>query len=316
MTRRRELLLGAAILAVTSLMAVPSAQKGGKNGTTLAGYKTIDICELPDGQWRYSGEIAVWNEGVIDTQGFTITDCIQNNAGGQFSNVYCAATFDPALQEILAGTTELTGTTFKYEVVGAPLQGDIRNSAQISILNHSGSIGTPKGPNPKATWLGTVEACPLLELCGCTYTQGYWGNKPGVVWPAGFDRNAPFFLSGLTWQQVLDLPVGGNGYFILAKQYISAILNQTNNACVPSGIQDTLDLATAWFGANTQGTDKIGTGKDAIPATGCYVGGSCGPQKDWGAILDDYNNGVYQNGPQHCGDEQPVGAVSSVTARR
>ena len=45
------------------------------------------------------------------------------------------------------------------------------------------------------------------------------------------------------------------------------------------------------------------TGPSAIPATGCYVGGSCDTQKDWGAILDDYNNGLYEGGPLHCGNE-------------
>ena len=35
---------------------------------------------------------------------------------------------------------------------------------------------------------------------GCTYTQGYWGNKPGVVWPDPYSRDAVFFLSGQTWQ--------------------------------------------------------------------------------------------------------------------
>jgi hypothetical protein len=302
---RSSLMALIAVLGLVALFTAPAmAQKPGKNGTTLAGYKTIDICELPDGNWRYSGEIAVWNDGAVATENFTIEDCIQNKTGaGQFVDRYCAASFDPPLTVIPAGTTQLTALTTKYTIVGAPLDGYIRNRAQLTITNHSGSLGTPKGPEPKATWLGTeVPACPLEGQCGCTYTQGYWGSKPGVIWPDGFDRNAPFFLSGLTWQQILDGVPGGNGYFILAHQYIPAVLNQANGACVPAGIQDTINLATEWFQVNTQGTPKSGTGKTAIPATGCEVGGSCGTQKDWGAVLDDYNNGDYPGSPGHCGE--------------
>ncbi len=51
------------VAAVT--FAGPVAFAAGVNGTTLAGYKTIDICTVDDATWRYSGEIAVWNEGVL-----------------------------------------------------------------------------------------------------------------------------------------------------------------------------------------------------------------------------------------------------------
>jgi hypothetical protein len=124
------------------------------------------------------------------------------------------------------------------------------------------------------------------------------------AWPTGFDPDATFFLSGQSWIEVLNTePQGGNGYYILAHQYIAAALNQAKGACTPEGIFDTsgtFELATAWLESNTQGTPKIGTGRDAIPATGCYVSGSCGLQITWGGILDEYNNGTYPGGPAHC----------------
>lgn len=125
---------------------------------------------------------------------------------------------------------------------------------------------------------------------GCTYTQGYWGNKPGIVWPSSYSRDAAFYLSGQTWQQVLDTPVNvSQGYYQLAHQYIAAVLNKANGASVPSGVQDVLDLASAWFEEN-------------VPDA-CAASGSCGTQKDWAATLDLYNNGDYPDGPPHCGDE-------------
>ena len=61
-------------------MAAP-ALAAGKSGTTLAAVKTLDICTVDDSNWRYSGEVAVWNEGTVDTQGLRILDTIQNKTG-------------------------------------------------------------------------------------------------------------------------------------------------------------------------------------------------------------------------------------------
>ena len=61
-------------------------------------------------------------------------------------------------------------------------------------------------------------------------------------------------MSGLDEMQALSTPPGGNGYFILAKQYIAAVLNQARGACVPEGLQDKIDEATEWLSTNTQGT--------------------------------------------------------------
>ncbi|HEV8582964.1 MAG TPA: hypothetical protein VGX68_28185 [Thermoanaerobaculia bacterium] len=278
------------IFLVAIVLVAGAAFAAGKNGTTLAAVKTIEICDAGDGNWVYSGEVAVWNEGVIATSGFAIQDCIQNKVGsGQFGDVYCN---NLTVTEIPPGTTQLTALTFPYSFTAPALTGDIRNIARCTILNHSGHITnppTPFGPEPKATWFGGTPA-PCQVACGCTLTQGYWGTHPSQVpgdWPAGYLPSDTFYLSGTTWQGVLDTAPKGNGYYILAVQFIAATLNTANNACVPSGVQDIIDQAAAWLALNDP--------------SACAAKGSCGTQKDWGAILDDYNNGVYPGGPAHCG---------------
>lgn len=300
---KKYLIFASCMLMVVGMIAfgaLPVAAKGpggGQNGTTLAAYKTIDICvvdptaENPMGTtWRYSGEIAIWNEGAIDTVGFTINDFIEyKTSGSDWSKGYDVFV-DYMPGEIPAGTTQETALTFPYSVDGAPLDGDIRNNASLTILNHSGSTGTPKGPNPKATYDGTMPPPPCEQDMGCTYTQGYWSRTTGQnppVWPSPYSRDALFFLSGQTWQQVLDSPVNvSQGYYQLAHQYIAAVLNEANGAFVPEGVESTLELAYVWLNAN---------GPDA-----CTANGSCGLQKDWAAVLDTYNNGLYPGGPGHC----------------
>jgi len=107
---------------------------------------------------------------------------------------------------------------------------------------------------------------PCRDECLCALSFGYWTTHNNTVcdadaasplrvtWPGGILPADTFFLSGQTWLQVLQTnPSGGNGYYILAHQYIGAVLDGAYGTCVPSGVQDTLDLAAAWLAANTQG---------------------------------------------------------------
>jgi hypothetical protein len=261
--------IGACAIAALLGMASP-AFSAGKNGTTLAASKTIDICSLPPDdsgfvQWRYSGEVSVWNEGVIATSGLNIKDCIQNKTGITFVDQYCINPLNIPGTEIAAGTTQATATVFPYELVGSPLAGYIRNVATVTILNHSGpQYGTAFGPQPKATFVGAVQPCP--QPAGCSYGRGYWGSKPDVNWPAPYDRNAAFFTSGLTWQQIVTASGSGNGYLILGPQYVAVLLNQANGAPVPAGVQDVLNQATTWLSSG-------------VTLATCSAPGSCGLQK-------------------------------------
>ena len=279
---------------------------GRANGTTLAASKTLNICVKPDGSWQYSGEFSVWNSGAVLTQGFDALDCIQTKVGGeQFANAVpelCTDVFVPPLVEVLPGTSELTAVVYKYVIEGQALDPlYIRNSVELSILNHSGSVGTPKGPNPKATWnSGEPLPCPVDDDddLGCTYTQGYWGNKPNVVWPAPYVRTDPFYplINGaavVSWDAEMHAKVGdAPGYHTLAQQYIAAVLNAANGAFVPEGIEDILELADDWLATHTPA--------DCAKSLG---NGACGLQKTWNGILTTYNEGEATEGPPHCGDE-------------
>ena len=82
----------------------------------------------------------------------------------------------------------------------------------------------------------------------CRFTQGYWQNRAEnandfttAVWFALRDQS--FYLSGLTYQQVLLVSPRGNAYWILAHQLVAAEANFYNNAD-PSG-----DAAIALAGA-------------------------------------------------------------------
>lgn len=302
----RSVALWLCILLVLAF-AGTSAFAQGSSGATLQASKTIDICDNGNGTWKFSGEVSVWNTGANAAQGLNITDCLQYKSAsqsGQPKNLVCLSNVQndgPSgpTTTIPGLTTETEALRFSYDFTGVfstPLDvsGTIRNSAQLTITNHSG--GVTNGPNPKATWTGGMPpAC--TRSCGCTFTQGYWGNKPGVIWPAPYDRNALFFNSGLTWQQIMDTSdAGGNAYINLAHQYIAAVLNVANGACDPNSVQQFIDLSTGFFNGFAGGSFFCASGGQ---------GTNCSLQVTWAGILDDYNNGTgsFTNNPGHCSNE-------------
>jgi hypothetical protein len=130
--------------------------------------------------------------------------------------------------------------------------------------------------------------------CGCTFTQGYWSNKPGVVWPVSRpQRTDLFFNSSMSYQQIMDASVrGGNAYINLAHQYIAATLNVANAACEPRSVVDVIAASTGFFSGFAAGSSFC-----ASSPKGCPL------QVTWAGILADYNQGTgaYASNPAHCG---------------
>lgn len=242
-----------------------------------AAASTLDVChDNATGNWRYFGVVAT--DRIRPGHAISVDNIIQNkvsNAG--FEDVYTQAS-------VLGGSAQVQA----FSMDAAPLVlGTLRHTARLRIVNLA---------NPGAAASTLVSAyhfdtavCGCGHPMGCTRTQGYWGSKPGVAWPAPSARDALFHSSGLTWQQVLDTPPKqGNAYRILAHQFIPAVLNRAGGASAPSAVQNTINQARTFFAS---GTTLQSCAKDA-----------CGTQKTWAAILDTYNNGLYPGAPAACPD--------------
>jgi hypothetical protein len=130
---------------------------------------------------------------------------------------------------------------------------------------------------------------------GCTLTPGYWKTH-SEFGPAPYDdtwaqlpdgASTLFFLSGQSYYDVLwTPPTGGNAYYILAQQYIAAVLNQLNGAASTPEVDDALAWAETFFATHTP-ADKLSrtVRADAI---------------SFAELLDQYNNGYI--GPGHCSE--------------
>jgi len=132
----------------------------------------------------------------------------------------------------------------------------------------------------------TITFVNHLEENGCTYTQG-WYKNPKHDWPSGSITRGGAFDGGASYETVLNTPPKGNVYYILAHQYITALLNIQGGAS-STDIADELDDAADYFAAASPNNPlPAGWDKDEVTALA--------------TALDEYNNGI--TGPGHCDDE-------------
>jgi hypothetical protein len=132
----------------------------------------------------------------------------------------------------------------------------------------------------------TITFVNHVEENGCTYTQGWYKNEKHV-WPSGSITRGSSFDGGASYASILDTPPRGNVYYVLAHQYITALLNIQGGAS-STDIADELDDAADYFAAASPNNPlPAGWTKDEVTALA--------------EALDDYNNGL--TGPGHCDDE-------------
>lgn len=185
------------------------------------------------------------------------------------------------------GTIQVTAT----ETADPTIVLDSIVATTNSVLNPVGVRGAPiTGTNTYAGMFngdrGTLVEFynspappPPPPPLGCTYTHGYWKNHTSA-WPTPYSSSATFYTSGQSWVTVLKTPVKGNAYYILAYQYIAAVLNGANGASAPDNVQQTMAASLAYF-----------TNPTANPLTKSQL-------TTMGGLLDQYNNGLL--GVPHC----------------
>lgn len=262
----------AAAVFVTGALAVPVHAQTAAAPQAAA---TLDVCEnAATGKWQYSGVVALGKQLAPGTAA-KVDYKVQNR-------IY-DANYHTAYQAAATPVSAAMPTVFGFSTEAAALTlGTMRGAATVQLTDPaSGRISTFEVVAPE-----TVCGCKPVK--GCVRTQGYWGNKPGVIWPAPYSRDALFFASGLTLQQIFDTPVRGSGYLILAKQYLAAVLNYAAGASAPPSVMDAINDASAFLSSGT------------TPAS-CGPG-ECQEQIALAAILDAYNNGVYPGAPGPCPD--------------
>lgn len=126
---------------------------------------------------------------------------------------------------------------------------------------------------------------------GCQFTQGYWQNRAQNAGDLSTDvwltlRYQPFYLSGLTYQQVLQEPSRGNAYWILAHQQVAAQANYVLGAQASTLVADALARANQLMAQYT-------------PAQIAAMPKSSELRQEMIAVsrvLDDWNNGLIGTG--------------------
>lgn len=97
-----------------------------------------------------SGQVCVTNGGSEATEGLAINDVL--TAPNDKDNVIMSTAVDVSGNPSLApGETHCY--SYKFSASGLDGGETYKNTANVTITNHSGSLGTPKGPSPSATFV-------------------------------------------------------------------------------------------------------------------------------------------------------------------
>lgn len=175
-----------------------------------------------------------------------------------------------------------------------------------TLTNTASFFGHQTGASGEST---THVVVHIPCATGCTLTQGYWkthsakgpapfddnwNNVPFVYpgAPSGLAEGTPFYFSGQSWYQVFwTPPSGGNAYYILAHQYMAAVLNILNGASSTSAVNSALTAATTYFNkSSSTPTSALSLSKSARNTLLGYA-----------TTLGNYNTGLI--GPGHCDED-------------
>lgn len=229
--------------------------------------------------------------------GWTLSYDISVLPGNQFAIVRSKDQMNSGFNSTIVINDIQTGVTPSPMTLTQAVQTMFSNPYNLQTVHTVSTATIPEGQNLLSYEQNFFQArIPPEPTCGCTFTQGYWSNKPGVVWPGSVpQRTDLFFNSGKTYQEIMDASVrGGNAYINLAHQYIAAALNVANGACGPQSVVDMLAASAAFFSGFEAGSSFC-----ASSPKGCPL------QVTWAGILADYNQGTgaYASNPGHCVDQ-------------
>jgi hypothetical protein len=142
--------------------------------------------------------------------------------------------------------------------------------------------------------LGLALGAASAQAGACTWGQGYWGTH-SAYGPSPYDptwasvgEDTPFFRSGKTYYRVMvTKPRQDHQYYLLAKQYISAVLNVHQGAEMSAEVLGVMLDAQNLF-------ESYGLNYDYKHDPDGVVGEFL----EMAAILRGYNAGKL--GPGHC----------------
>ena len=113
-------------------------------------------------------------------------------------------------------------------------------------------------------------------------TQGWYSNHSS--WPTGYAPQTTFYVTGQTWQQVLNANSKSGGSGQLGQQFIEAKLNLASGASTTPAVSAATATAEQFYATSSPKTKLTKAQENALKALI--------------PVLDSYNQGL--TGPGHC----------------
>ena len=265
-------------VATTSVSVVNEGNLIMKYSTTIQNV-VGNLCPYLDMR-IYASSSQIYNGGLVDDTPLPDTTLVATSTW-QYDFETIMTTDDESLQNQIC-IFDLVFQSWQQEIPDFTA-GGYTDETSVQLTVNSGEWADEEEP-----------------LEGCTYTQGYWKTH-SIYGPAPYndawallgvlEEETIFFLSNQSYIEILETPPANNAYYQLAHQYIAALLNQLNNASVPTEVQAAMDEAVGLFNTYTPDDIDVLAGND--PLRHQFI--------ELSEFLDRYNEG--EIGPGHCCDE-------------
>jgi hypothetical protein len=278
----------------------PSGLYGVVNGTISWSYDNFtwtgqqSITNITSGSFR-SGILG----GILPIVGDPSQTVIYIKFDLQTSNLGYSTTVS-ANRPIVQTETAINGSvSFSDTVIPSRTINQVDTPKTLTTITHfTGIVCGPATSNYTSiiTWLlhavsASSSATITIVCVNCIRNKSYWKSHPDdpawLVLPDG--KDTPFFSSRSSYFENLCSHRPRNSYYVLSREYVTALMNVSSGAVMPAEVQAAFDASTGLF------TDH---GPCDIIGLKC-----CDPLRQQfiinADILSGYNSGV--NGPQVCG---------------
>jgi hypothetical protein len=242
---------------------------------------TVTTAGFPPFVTSTASDLVEWSNGPTMVTGYPVVDLI-DNADEPFT--------DNSWNDVSADAS----FTYTQSYTCSNNPADYGEHSQFSVTFNN-TVQVVQDTTVNASASATVTCLAPIVVEACTYGQGYWASH-SEQGPAPYDEAwlnigssgaaTSFFVSGMTYYELLSTPPAGNFYYQLARQYIAAKLNILNGASSMPEVDAAIEWAETQFFNLYSPSDLPKELRDQALA--------------YASTLDAYNSGLI--GPGACGE--------------
>ena len=300
-----------ALISAAAVFFVACTEPTSTTGLNLNASNTIGIVSAGEVQFCLDGTSPGTNTYSVALSNFTgiLAGDIQGTTPQALTPGNCITALTKGTSGEVNGLFPsgfVTGTTSTSDVGGT---WSFTCTADGTVLAHcpqvsgTGNVATGGASNPHGSQIIFHYEPAVVQISGCTYTQGYYKNHASYTTTTL--ANGGTFITGgkLDVSGGLDRNLATTTDNTLTAAQVVSTLQNAKNVAASFRQLITAELNVARGATTTAAVDA------AITSLRNYYAGTSATKSQlegWTTTLDQFNNGLILGASPHCGDEVPV----------